>query len=175
MIRQEDVVQIGKITKAHGLAGEVVFVFTDDVFDRVDCEYLICDIDGILVPFFLEEYRFRSNSSALLKFEDIDTVEQTSQILGADVFFPKDMMVPDEDGELSLNYFIGFRVVDTAAVEIGVVKDYDDQTENWILKVQDASGAEILLPFHEEFIVNVDHEGRCVEMQLPEGLLELYK
>ena len=35
------------------------FAITDDVFDRVDAEYLVLDIDGILVPFYLEEYRFR--------------------------------------------------------------------------------------------------------------------
>ena len=149
MIRQEEVVQIGQITKAHGLAGEVVFIFTDDVFDRVDCDYLICEIDGILVPFFIEEYRFRSNNSALVKFEDIDTIDDTRQIVGTDVFFPRSMMTADDNGEVTLNYFIGFRVIDADQGEIGEVIDYDDQTENY--------------------------EGRVLEMRLPEGLLELYQ
>ena len=175
MIRHEEVVQIGQITKAHGLAGEVVFIFTDDVFDRVDCDYLICEIDGILVPFFIEEYRFRSNNSALVKFEDIDSIDDTRQIVGTDVFFPRSMMTADENGEVTLNYFIGFRIIDTEQGEIGEVIDYDDQTENWILKVEDAEGKELLLPFHEAFIVNIDHEERVMEMRLPEGLLELYQ
>lgn len=175
MIRQEDVVHIGRITKSHGLAGEVVFFFTDDSFDRVDGDYLICDIDGILVPFFIEEYRFRSNNSALMKFEDIDTIESTQQILGADVYFPKDMIVPPEDGEFALSYFVGFRITDKDKGEVGIVVDYDDNTENWILKVEDATGNELLLPFHEEFIENIDHEERILEMRLPDGLLELYQ
>ena len=175
MIREEDVVQIGQITKAHGLAGEVVFIFTDDVFDRVDCDYLICEIDGILVPFFIEEYRFRSNNSALVKFEDIDSIDDTRQIVGTDVFFPRNMVPADENGEITLNYFIGFHVVDSSQGEIGKVIDYDDQTENWLLKVEDAEGKELLLPFHNEFIVNISHDDRILEMRLPEGLLELYK
>ena len=41
MIRQEEVFKIGKIGKPHGVKGEVAFRFSDDVFDRVDADYLI--------------------------------------------------------------------------------------------------------------------------------------
>ena len=61
MIRRDEVYKIGRIVKPHGLKGEVSFSFSDDIFDRTDSEYLICDMDGILVPFFMEEYRFRSD------------------------------------------------------------------------------------------------------------------
>lgn len=52
MIRQEEVFKIGKIGKPHGVKGEVSLMFEDDVFDRVDADYLVLLIDGILVPFF---------------------------------------------------------------------------------------------------------------------------
>ena len=67
MIRKEEVFKIGVINKPHGVKGEVSFTFTDDIFDRVDCDYLILLMDGILVPFFMEEYRFRSDNVALVK------------------------------------------------------------------------------------------------------------
>lgn len=65
MIRQEEVFKIGKIGKPHGVKGEVSLMFEDDVFDRVDADYLVLLIDGILVPFFFEEYRFKSGETAL--------------------------------------------------------------------------------------------------------------
>ena len=49
MIKKETVYKIGKIGKPHGVDGEVSFHFDDDIFDRVDADYLILDIDGILV------------------------------------------------------------------------------------------------------------------------------
>ena len=55
MIKQEDVYRIGRLGKPHGVRGELSFQFEDDIFDRVDADYLILDIDGILVPFFIEE------------------------------------------------------------------------------------------------------------------------
>ena len=50
-------------------------MFSDDVFDRVDAEYVVLMLDGILVPFFFEEYRFRTDETAIVKFCDIDTQE----------------------------------------------------------------------------------------------------
>ncbi len=69
MIKKEEVYKIGLFNKPHGIHGELQFTFTDDIFDRVDCDYLICLLDGIFVPFFIEEYRFRSDSTALVKLE----------------------------------------------------------------------------------------------------------
>ena len=68
MIKNEDVYRIGKLGKPHGVQGEISFLFTDDVFDRVEADYLLLSIDGILVPFFIEEYRFKSAENALVKF-----------------------------------------------------------------------------------------------------------
>ena len=88
MIKQEDVYKIGRLGKAHGVKGEVSFQFTDDIFDSVDAEYLVLDIDGILVPFFMEEYRFRNDSVCLVKFCDVNTQQRAQELTGCDVYFP---------------------------------------------------------------------------------------
>ena len=97
MIRQEEVYKIGRLGKAHGVKGEVSLQFDDDIFDRVDADYLVLDIDGILVPFFMEEYRFRSDAVALVKFEDIDTQQRASELTGCDVYFPRALADEDEE------------------------------------------------------------------------------
>ena len=66
MISEQDVYKIGQIGRTHGIKGEVTFNFTDDVWDRAESEYLFLRVEGILVPFFLEEYRFRSSSITIL-------------------------------------------------------------------------------------------------------------
>ena len=55
MIKKETYYKIGKIGKPHGVNGEAAFHFDDDVFDRTEAQYLILEIDGILVPFFMDE------------------------------------------------------------------------------------------------------------------------
>ena len=173
MINPEDLYKIGEITKSHALKGEVVFQFTDDIFDTTDADYLIVEVDGIFVPFFIEEYRFRSNSSALLKLVDIDSVEQAQQVIGCDVYFEKAKAADADEEEMSLHYFVGFEMVDEKGNLIGKVTDIDDNTENWLFVVEKTDGSEALIPAHEEFIADIDHEGRKLTMDLPEGLLEL--
>lgn len=89
MIKREDVYKIGVFNKPHGIHGELSFTFTDDIFDRVEAEYLICLLDGIFVPFFLEEYRFRSDSTALVKLEGVDTAERARMFTNVEVYFPQ--------------------------------------------------------------------------------------
>ena len=51
MIKKEEVYKIGLFNKPHGIHGEFAVTFTDDIFDRVDCDYLICLLDGIFDRF----------------------------------------------------------------------------------------------------------------------------
>ena len=60
MIRRDDVYKIGKLGKPHGVKGEITFAITDDVFDRVDADYLILDILGIFLSWFSALMRSKS-------------------------------------------------------------------------------------------------------------------
>jgi len=174
MIKKEDVYQIGKLTKAHGLNGEMNFQFTDDVWDRVESEYLICEVDGILVPFFLEEYRFRSESTALVKFEDLESADAVRFLVNSEVFLEKKYQEELGEDEVSLNYFIGFKMIDgDDNKEIGEIVDIDDNTENWLFIVERPDGEEVMIPAHEEFIAEIKQEEKVMVMDLPIGLLEL--
>ena len=174
MIRQEDVYQIGRMGKAHGLKGEINFQFTDDVWDRADCDYIICQVDGILVPFFIEEYRFRSDSTAIMKLEDIDTLEATQMLVNSPVFIEKKYQEELDDDEVSLHYFIGFQMLDgDNGTPIGTITDIDDKTDNWLFIVTRPDGNEVLIPAHEEFIAEIRQEEKTIVMDLPIGLLEL--
>ena len=151
---------------------KLVFNFEDDIFDRVECPYLICEVEGILVPFFMEEYRFKTDSSALVKFEDINSAEQAMQLIGSEVYFENKYIEEGDADEVSLNYFIGFTIKDTDGATIGTITGIDDQTENWIFHVETAN-ADVLIPAHEDFIIEINHKDKIIEMDLPEGLLDL--
>ena len=172
MIRPEEVYPIGKFTRTHGVQGEMALSFTDDVFDRVDCPYLICSMDGILVPFFIEEYRFKSDTVALIKFERIDTSEAASIFTNKEVYFPKSYADQAEDGEYSWQYFIGFDTEDATYGRLGELVDVDESTVNTLFVVERLDGDELLIPAQEAFIEDIDHNERIIKFNLPEGLLE---
>ena len=112
MISHDDVFRIGKLGKTHGVKGEISFHFTDDVFDRMDADYVFVETDGLLVPFFFEEYRFRSDETALVKFEGIDDADRASEMTGSDVYFPR-QLTQDNDGELTWAELTGYAIIDS--------------------------------------------------------------
>lgn len=174
MIKKEEVFKIGKFNKPHGVKGEISFTFTDDIFDRVDCDYLVCLLDGIFVPFFIEEYRFRSDTSALVKLEKVDTAEKARMFTNVDVYFPKKYADEEEEGDAgdipTWNYFIGFKVQDVTHGDLGEIVAVDDSTMNVLFAIE-KDGEEILLPAHEEFMVNLDKKKRVLTVDVPDGLI----
>ena len=169
MIKKEDVYKIGRIGKAHGVKGEVSFNFDDDMFDRVDAEYLILEVDGILVPFFMEEYRFRSDSTALVKFEDIDTQDRARELTNCDVYFPRDMADEDEE-ELTYSFLVGFDIIDDqSGKNVGTIASIDDNTMNILFELEDGT----LIPASEELITDIDKDNKTITIALPEGILDL--
>lgn len=173
MIRKDEVFKIGVFNKPHGVKGELSFTFIDDIFDRVDCEYFVCLLDGILVPFFIEEYRFRSDTTALVKLERVDTAEQARKFTNIEVFFPKKYAEEDDSEDIpTWNYFIGFHVKDIRHGDLGEIVAVDDSTMNVLFAIEQENGKEILLPAHEEFMVKIEKKERLLTVDIPEGLLD---
>lgn len=169
MIKKEDVYRIGQIGKPHGVKGELSFHFEDDVFDRTDADYLILEVDGILVPFFFEEYRFRTDVTAYIKFCDVDTEVQARELTGSEVFFLRS--VAHQDGTCrSWAQLLGFSLIDaTTGRQIGVILSIDNTTLNVLFELEGGK----LIPANEELITSIDGEKRQIFITLPEGLLDL--
>ena len=164
MIKQEEVYRIGRLGKTHGVKGEVSLQFDDDIFDRVDADYLVLELDGILVPFFIEEYRFRSDTVALIKFEDVDTQQRANELTGCDVYFPR-ALAADDEGEVSLSLLVGFDLVEAnGGTTIGRIAAIDDTTANLLFELEDGR----LIPANDDLIRDIDTKRKTIKMEIPE-------
>ena len=173
MIKREEVYKIGVLGKPHGVKGEMLFRFTDDVFDQCDADYLVLDMEGILVPFFMEEYRFRSDEVALMKFCDIETEERARELTGTEVYFPRAIAEESKD-ELSWAQIIGFKLLDSKTGKVvGEIVSVDDSTINLLFEIKTETGGEHLIPANENLIKGIDKAQRTIEVEIPDGLLEL--
>ena len=168
MIKSEEVYKIGRLGKTHGVKGEVSFQFDDDIFDHADADYLVLEIDGILVPFYMEEYRFRSDSLALVKFCDINTQERAAELTGCDVYFPRELA--EKDDIPTLASLVGFDLVKADNnKKVGTIASIDDSTVNILFELEDGR----LIPATDDLITDINTKERTIKMEIPEGLLEL--
>ena len=174
MIREDEVYKIGRVGKPHGVRGELTVHISDDVFDRVEAEYLVLCTDGILVPFFMEEYRFKNDEQVLVKFCDIDTKQQAQRLTGCEVYFDRRLAENVADEHPSLHQLVGYTLIDTAAggKTVGTITAIDDSTANVLFCIETQGGAEVLVPVAACTDGNIDNYQRTVSATLPEGLAD---
>ena len=173
MITPDELFKLGHFAKPHGIKGEIALITQCDVFEESEEPYIVCEMDGILVPFFIESYRYKGSSTILLKLEGIDFEEDARPFMGKDVFYALDEV--DEEallGEMSWDNFISYQVIDEHYGDLGQITGVDESTANVLFQIVH-DGKEILLPAVEAFIKQVNHEDRVLRVSLPEGLLDL--
>ena len=104
-----------------------------------------------------------------MKFDGIDTQERARELTGCDVYFPRALAESDEDN-LSWAEMIGYSLVDAqSGQKIGTIAAVDDSTINILFELEDGR----LIPASEELITNIDTQKHQIEINLPEGILEL--
>ena len=173
MINREDLIKIGKFNKLHGIQGELSFSFTNDLFDEAENPFLICELNGIFVPFRLTECRFTSGSTALVKLNTIDSENKARRLVNHEVYFSKNQIRSENEDETCIwDYFIGFCLIDEKAGEVGVITAVDDSTMNTLF-ILEKNKKEILVPAAKELITHIDHAGKKIFIALPEGLLAI--
>ena len=172
MIKRDELIKIGQFNKPHALYGEISFTFSNDIFDRSDCPYIICEIDGIFVPFFIEEYRFKSDTTGLMKLVDIDTSDDAKMFTNTDIYFPKTYISDKEDTVASKDFFLNFKVYDGDDNYLGSITEVDDSTANVLFVIDNGEDNEpLLIPAVEEFIKEIDEENKILRLDLLEGLI----
>lgn len=169
MLKKEDFVYFGKFLKPHGTKGEIGLQ-SDGFTLGDDCDFVACDIDGILVPFFFETIRSKNNDTIIVKVERMESADEVRFLTNRDAYIPRQWV--EESEELTWSYFKGFKAIDTTMGEIGEITDIDDNTINTLFVVGEGDD-EILIPAQEEFIAGIDHDKKEIIFNLPEGLISL--
>jgi 16S rRNA processing protein RimM len=171
MLKKEDLIKIGHFAKPHGIKGEIALITDYDITDiSVDDPYLVCDMDGISVPFFIESCRQKNNTTVLVGLADVNSEDKAKLFTGKPAYIPSDLLPPDDEDTPEWKYLTGYTVTNGKMGEVGTVSDIDDHTLNILLKV-DYKGEEILIP--AALITALDREQKMIEVSLPEGFWEI--
>lgn len=172
MISAKEILQVGGTQKPYGIKGEIVIRFRKAEYADVETEYYLLEIEGIPVPFFIEEFTYSTDVTARVKFEDVNDEIAAARYVNCPVFLPRELvkLLAEQNGS-DWDYFTGFTVIDQYGKKLGVIEEVDDSTMNVLFVVRN-DGIEYLIPATEDFIDAVDEENNLIEMYLPEGLIE---
>lgn len=171
MITRDKLVEIGSFNKPHGINGEISATFLCEGDDVDNLSSIILNIDGIYVPFFLENHRQKNYHTSLIKFDGINSDIEVRQFVGKTIYALKDEFEEIEAEEHEAAFYIGFSIIDNDKT-IGKIVGIDDSTENYLFIV-DCNGEELLIPITMDFIEGIDVEKKKIIMSLPKGLFDL--
>lgn len=180
MIKQEELIEIGKFQKTHALKGELNAIIKIDVDFLEEGNPLIVDIEGIYVPFYATSIRDKGKTSYLLKIKDIDNEEEAKPFVNKSIYALKSELAPfldmDEEELRDEDYILGFEVFDSSnETLLGKIIGIDTTTSNVLIIVETPDGETIMIPAVDEFVTTIDENQKMIKVNLPEGLIDLNK
>lgn len=167
----EDLLQVGAITKTHGVHGEVkVFPMTDDVKRFKKLKTTILDTGKEHIELKIEGVKF-FKQFVILKFEGFDTIESIEKYCGKGIFVTRENAVKLRKDEYFIADLIEMRVLNEDKEAIGTLKDVMQTGANDVYEIALDDGRELLLPAIKECIIDVDVENRNMTVHILDGLL----
>ncbi|MDX8553684.1 ribosome maturation factor RimM [Tenacibaculum sp. 1B UA] len=173
-MQKEDCFYLGKIVKKHSFKGEVIIKLDTDEPDLYEnLESVFVDLGNNLIPFFIEKSTLSKATMFRVKFEDVNTEADAEAILRSEVYLPLDLLPKLSGNKFYYHEVIGFTVVDTSFGEVGEIVSINDSSAQPLFEI-DREGKEIFIPMIDDFIKKVDRENKTIEVETPEGLIDLY-
>ena len=163
----------GKVTKTHGLKGEITIKLdVANPGDFKDLRYILIEERGDLIPYFIENQKI-TGDKMFVRLQDVNKMEQAVVFLGKAVFLPNELLPQLEDNEYYYKEIIGFKLIDAEKGEIGAISDVLEYPTQAVIQVM-KEGKEILIPIHDDIIKKVDKKSKTLNINAPEGLIDMY-
>ena len=161
-----------------GRRGEVLAELHTDFPERfAERRVLWClALDGSRREMQLEEHWFHKGG-VVLKFTGVDSIDDAERLAGCEVQVPSEQRAELEPGSAYVNEIVGSDLWVNAGRFLGRVSEVRfgaGEAPLLVVKLPVcAAQNEVLVPFAQEFVKSFDVAGKRIDMELPEGLLEL--
>ncbi len=172
-MKKDDFYYLGRILKQQGKkAYFLAFLDTDEPDKYSDIDTIFIEINNIFIPFFVKEIRI-NEQKAIIRFDEDPEADIIELIINSGMYLPAKTLPKLRGKNFYYHEIKGFEVIDTSHGSIGHIEDILDLQKQALLKI-DYQGKEILIPIADDIIQKIDRKKRKVQIQAPEGLIEMY-
>lgn len=165
-------ITLARVLRPQGRRGEVAAALLTDFPERfaVRKRLFLLDPQGQRRKLELENHWFHKGQ-VVLKFAGVDTISAAELLAGCEVQVPLEERAELQAGAVYISDLIGCSVYDHGR-EVGRIENVQfGAGEAPLLVVR--GRREFLVPWAEEYVERLDLHGRCMEMRLPPGLLDV--
>ena len=165
---------VGKIVNTHGIRGEVrVISRTDFAEDRYQVGNTLHLFRENKEPIELKiaSHRIHKNFN-LLTFEGYHNVNDVEPFRDGILKITESQLTDLDEGEFYFHEIIGCTVYTDQGEEVGTIHEILAPGANDVWVVKDSRGKDVLIPYIEQIVKEVDIEAQKVIITPMEGLLD---
>lgn len=170
-LNQDNLRKVGKIKGSHGIKGEVfLLIFSKDIsWVSTKLQIYLSKNEKDFTAYTLNRVKPHKDG-VIAVLAGVMTRNESDLLIGQEIWVDKSVFTSKNQQSLYLIEIEGFQIIDKSAGAIGFIKGFSSNTAQDLLLVED-EGSEYEIPFVKEFILNISHNDKIVETNLPEGLL----
>lgn len=165
---------IGKLVATFGFSGEMVLkhhLGKKTSLKGLETLFIEKHKDELL-PYFIESTKIKSPEEIYLKIEGINSKESAKVLIQKQVWLPEAdfQKFASKSTPVSL---LGYHIINDKE-DIGEVLEVIEQPHQLLCRIE-IEGKEALIPVHEETLKKIDRKNKQVFVNLPEGLLDVFR
>lgn len=168
----EQMFTIGKIVNTHGIKGEVKVVRISDFEERFNPGQTVYAIkDDKSIELTIAAHRLHKGFD-LIQFKDYANINLVESFKGCKLKILEDQLTELEENEFYYHEIIGCEVYTVEDIKLGKVKEILSPGANDVWVVKQERGKDLLIPYIEDVVTEVDIEAKRIVIQPMEGLLD---
>ena len=166
--------KIGKLAATFGLEGQLILEHSlgkKTSLKGLENIFVEEKKDSFL-PWFIESAKIKNDKEVYLKLEGISTKETAKQLVKKEVWLNENDFKKFAANAAPIS-LLGFMVINEEE-ELGEVCEVIEQPHQVLCKIM-LNGKEALIPVHEDSLQQIDKKNRKLFVNLPQGLLDIYR
>jgi 16S rRNA processing protein RimM len=154
--------KVGFVLKPHGFNGNFRIALDDE--DFIPGDFLLLEINQKFVPFPIQSF---NEDSLIIKLKGIDKVEQVETLVGMTI-----LQLLDHADEEAVHELFGYTLTDQVSGTTYDITGISYLPNNTLIEFRNGF-KDMLIPWHEDMIIDINHEAKTVLANFPDGILDL--
>ncbi|HXR83352.1 MAG TPA: hypothetical protein VN722_03515 [Hanamia sp.] len=166
--------KIGKLAATFGVDGQLVLqhrLGKKNSLKNLETIFIEEKTDSFL-PYFITSAKIKNDQEMLISLDEISSKEAARFLLKKEVWLSENDFKKFAANTAPIS-FLGFTIVSNKK-DLGEIIEVIEQPHQLLCTIL-MNGKEALIPIHEDSLEKVDQRGRKLYVDLPDGLLDLYK
>tara|TARA_X000000368_G_C22784824_1_gene603176 strand:- start:213 stop:725 length:513 start_codon:yes stop_codon:yes gene_type:complete len=170
-VKDKNLFNLGKILKPFSYKGEVS-VYSTINLKKYSFGSILLRINSSLVPFKIKSLKNQKTNIYRISFNSIDSENKAEKLRNVEIYCEKNQLSKEDFNASETKQLIGYKLIDINKKHIGEIVNIINNYQQDLIEVMYID-KKLLIPYVDEMIIQIDHNGKVIEMELPDGILDL--